>query len=109
LEIGGDKCCLHREGGAGWPGGWGPYSKCPPEGFGFGETGKQRVGDEKGCFRRHKLRADTKMKFQRQQWLLPPPPPPLSPVADIKQIFRYYIHFRNGQSLPLLSFRENGR
>lgn len=27
LEVGGDKCCLHRERGAGWPGRWGPYSE----------------------------------------------------------------------------------
>lgn len=28
VEVGGDKCCLHREGGGGWPGGWGPYLRC---------------------------------------------------------------------------------
>ena len=59
-------------------------------------TGKQRLGNETGCFSRHKLRADTKTNFLRQQrpLLLPPP---LSIVVDIKQTFRiaYIIEMEN--------------
>lgn len=33
-EVGGHKCCLHRERGAGWPGGWDPYSEV--NGLGLG-------------------------------------------------------------------------